>query len=670
MLHVSTLIIWAIFSLFSSCLAHEDSLFTSSITYCASPDVLIVQEFDIQYFRNNQSIAFALAATNRASDLNATANVILNAYGLTPLNYTFDLCNVLQGQLCPLPEYSVKGSAYIPIPSSVELPIPGIAFKIPDLEAVAQVTLRRVETGEVAVCLQSTLSNGWTLRTPIVSATTGVFTLISLIASIFYSFRRPSSSPAVFRTVTAFSYFQHIALSGMLRLNYPLAYIAFTTNFAWSFGLFSKSTAIQKGIERMRSMTGSNLSQTSQSPQEYSDRTLSPYNLFATNNATLDNDTSGHFKEIDIGDFVGGQSTRPVAPEHSFVDPAVVTSDSETLAPGIPVFVNYMNVATGNAFMTTFFTVLFFLICSAFLALVVFCLLKYLKKKRGTRWADQCLQGYRRTVISNGLRILQICILPIFVMCFFQWSLHDNWLCTLLSVFTFLWVLAALFFPLRAAIQVVLSERKTGSEHADDHKHQEREKMIEENPVGAFVGPYRPGRRFFFIIFLLTPFLRSTFVSGARHNGFIQVVGLIVLETLYLISLIVLRPYYTRGADALEIFLSLIRLITTEKLAVDAIPRVGIGIGLAVVWCVGIVVVILNILLWCRITGRKVVEEKNDSVDEIEKGIADATTPNSESASASQSDLSIAQNKEYNRTAAVDDNERTRNTMMVQQNDK
>ncbi|CAG8739040.1 10659_t:CDS:1 [Acaulospora colombiana] len=210
--------------------------------------------------------------------------------------------------------------------------------------------------------------------------------------------------------------------------------------------------------------------------------------------------------------------------------------------------------------------------------------------------------------------------------------------------------------------------------------------MVEEHHVGAFVGPYRPGRRFFFIISLLTPLLRSTFVSGARHNGFIQVVGLIVLETLYLISLIVLRPYYTRGADALEIFLSLTRLITTgaliafvkEKLAVTAIPRVGIGIGLAVVWCVGIVVVIINILvnilpwkkLWCRITGRKHVEENADSVNELEKGTVDATLPNSEAASTGRSDSSIAPHKEHDKTAAVDDNERTRNTMMVQQNDK
>jgi hypothetical protein len=46
--------------------------------------------------------------------------------------------------------YSTTGTVSLPIPPSVQLPIPEIAFKIPDLEAVAQIVLRRVENGEVA----------------------------------------------------------------------------------------------------------------------------------------------------------------------------------------------------------------------------------------------------------------------------------------------------------------------------------------------------------------------------------------------------------------------------------------------------------------------------------------------------------------------------------------
>jgi hypothetical protein len=44
----------------------------------------------------------------------------------------------------------IIGSAFVPIPSSIQLPIPSIAFVVPDLEAVAQLKLIRVETNEVA----------------------------------------------------------------------------------------------------------------------------------------------------------------------------------------------------------------------------------------------------------------------------------------------------------------------------------------------------------------------------------------------------------------------------------------------------------------------------------------------------------------------------------------
>lgn len=78
---------------------------TSSITYCAPPDVFVVQvlsilglpiprmtihcpfkEFDVTYFKANQSIGFTLSATNLASNLNASANILFNAYGMTLVN--------------------------------------------------------------------------------------------------------------------------------------------------------------------------------------------------------------------------------------------------------------------------------------------------------------------------------------------------------------------------------------------------------------------------------------------------------------------------------------------------------------------------------------------------------------------------------------------------------
>jgi hypothetical protein len=186
----------------------------------------------------------------------------------------------------------------------------------------------------------------------------------------------------------------------MLHLNYPSTYIAFSTNFAWSFGLFSKSTFIQNAIESMRAKTGSDLSGDSQAPISYSDRTLSPYNLYAAQN---DENTT----TINIGSFVGGTTAQSAPPAQTSVTPATVTSTSETLSPGIPVYVNQMDVATGNAFMTLFITMLFFLAAFVLLVGATILALRAFKKYRESAWANKYLREIRPILLSNGLRLVR-----------------------------------------------------------------------------------------------------------------------------------------------------------------------------------------------------------------------------------------------------------------------
>lgn len=51
-----------------------------------SNDHCLFKEFDVTYFKANQSIGFTLSATNLASNLNASANIMFNAYGMTLVN--------------------------------------------------------------------------------------------------------------------------------------------------------------------------------------------------------------------------------------------------------------------------------------------------------------------------------------------------------------------------------------------------------------------------------------------------------------------------------------------------------------------------------------------------------------------------------------------------------
>ena len=83
------------------------------------------------------------------ANVNVSANLFLNVYGMHPVNITLDICQLFNGGLCPLPLYVFNGSETITLPSSIKVSsqIPRIAYKIPDLEAFAQLTLTEVGTG-------------------------------------------------------------------------------------------------------------------------------------------------------------------------------------------------------------------------------------------------------------------------------------------------------------------------------------------------------------------------------------------------------------------------------------------------------------------------------------------------------------------------------------------
>lgn len=222
------------------------------------------------------------------------------------------------------------GSGSIPLPQGVDVAshVPSIAYKIPDLEAFAQVTLIDTSTQQVKACVQSTLSNGWSTRQPAVSWATGGLAFLALIACLWYSSAEGSTSLAPQRFIDLMFLYQHIGSTGLLNLNYPVVFTSYTLNFSWALGLFAGSTAIQNAIDSMRRRTGGN-GQAAVGVIETVNRKFSPYN--------------------DV--VVPSPLTR------RFVSPPVeIETSGNSLSAGIPTYTNSLGIAATDAFMSVFFT--------------------------------------------------------------------------------------------------------------------------------------------------------------------------------------------------------------------------------------------------------------------------------------------------------------------------
>lgn len=201
---------------------------------------------------------------------------------------------------------------------------------------------------------------------------------------------------------------------------------------------------------------------------------------------------------------------------------------------------------------------------------------------------------------------------PVVTFSFFQWTLKDSWLSVLLSVILLLPVIG--FISYSAFLAFRWSDFGAWPYHAQ------------------LWGPYRSERHWYFIPLFVALLAKSIFIAFGQAHGKLQVIVLVILEGLLFVSITVLKPYQTRKADILAGYLALVRLVCTglmiaflPSLGVKAIPRVAIGIVIAVIFSVTVVVMFFNTvwnILQPLISRKNHTPSPSDSLDSsaLEKG--------------------------------------------------
>ncbi len=352
------------------------------------------------------SLKYATAAANvmpQEPNVNVSANIFLNVYGMKPVNITLDLCNILKGAICPLPMYNFTGADSIQLPAklAVSQRIPQIAFKIPDLEGYAQLTLTEIKTGKVKACVQATLNNGWSTHQEGVEWTTRIVALAAFLAAFVFSIL-PFGAVIPLRFLELIYLYQSIASSSLLSLNYPSLYRAFTLNFSWSLGLISATNSpVQQGIDRMRYRTGGQLSGIGDSAAVgFVNRKLSPFNnVVQPTPSTSISLSSALFSSSSVSELAktAMRFIQSGEPETIKGDVQTVTADSSNvLQAGVPIYVNLIGIATTNAFMTVFIVSLCLLAISLVIVGSAVAIVRWWKSKNGKHLEFD----YRSFVIS------------------------------------------------------------------------------------------------------------------------------------------------------------------------------------------------------------------------------------------------------------------------------
>ena len=394
-------------------------LYTDSVSYCAEAKAVVVDEFYIAYHQSNQSVTFTFSLEAVESNLNVSANIYINAYGMDLINDTLELCSYFEGVICPLPQVNFTGeraspemtSAKLtcpgfgtyPIPSKYTAKLPGIAFTVPNLEAYARITLIRDGSNEVAACLQATLSNGKSTKQIGVAIGTGVFTLLALLIGLWHTGAVNSPSPAQYRWFDILYLYQTAVATGLLHLNYPLVYSNFIQNFAWSFGLFYSAT-MQSTINKMRAKTGGHLESTAYGDVQYVNRKLSPFNLAVDVNTFESN--------ADFKTYLAGIPEADTFAKRETIPSVVSTNSTTELETGLPVFANSLDISSPNAFDTMFFWFLAFIGIAIAVHVLIFVFVAIFERtgsRRGDNWAVRLRRMWWGFCAGNAFRV--VCVL-------------------------------------------------------------------------------------------------------------------------------------------------------------------------------------------------------------------------------------------------------------------
>ena len=587
----SDLLAWTVLGAIASPIWANDVLKTDGFTTCIDDSAIKVQRLNISFNRATQKVVFDVAGTS-AKEQKVMASLSVSAYGKKVYSKDFNPCEdttkVLQ--LCPIPSGSFAATGEQDIPPQYANQVPSIAFNVPDLEGQAKLELKAVDGGKQLACIESGVVNGKTVNVPAVSyVAAGIAAcalLLSGLSALANSGAAGSHAPTPgFGTVV--TWFQGVAMNGMMSVQYPPVYQHFTKNFAFAGGLFSWK-GMQTSIDEFRRVTGGNLTEdnvfylgnvslvhTSRSKHDTGINAKRGLDLAfpAFEPLLVSRDTAVNVNGNQAGNGTAGNGTESNTKMNHFVH-------------GIQGYVEQLTIPQANTFMTVLlvFAIVIGAIAVSILLfkviLEVWALFaSFPKKLRGFRKRYWGLLG--RTITNLVLLLYGVWTL----YCIFQFTNGDSWAAKLLAgvtlgIFTFLlgfftfriWQLAQRFKKVEGDTSALFEDKETWRKYS------------------LFYDNYKRGYWWLFMPAIVYMFAKGCVIAGGNGHGLTQTAGQLIVESLMLILVLWCRPFVSASGNWINIFIQVVRvlsviciLVFVEELGISQSTKTITGVILVAV---------------------------------------------------------------------------------------
>ncbi|KAL8655818.1 MAG: hypothetical protein Q9210_000659 [Variospora velana] len=583
-----------------------DILKTSGFTSCLDSSDIRVTNLDVEYDRSKGSVKFDVAGTS-AKVQNVTASLTVSAYGKEVYTKDFNPCDEDSrvSQLCPVPAGSFSAEGTQPVTSTYANQIPAIAFNIPDLDGEAKMELKSIDGEQPLACIQSTVNNGKTAELPAVSYIAAGIAAAALLLtglSALGSAGSAGSHPPSPNFGDIIGWFQSIAQNGMLTVSYPPVYRSFSKNFAFSGGLIPWDS-MQSRIDNFRKATGGNLTEDS---VEYLRNSTLVYSRDSKSihERALDSLFGGpvlHTRD-DLSKSVNGTQ----------VGNSTTSSPSDDkithIVQGIQGYVEQLTIPQANTFLTV---LLIFAIVLAAIAVGIL-LFKVILET----WAlfgsfPKKLIGFRKRYWGLLGRTITNLILLLYgvwtLYCVYQFTNGDSWAAKVLAGVTFVIFSAILGFFTFRIWQLARKSKKAEGDTSVLFEDKETWRKY-----SLFYDNYKRGYWWLFIPAIIYMFAKGCVIAAGNGHGLVQTAGQLIVESLMLALLLWNRPYVTKAANWINVFIQVVRvlsvvciLVFVEQLGISQSTKTVTGVVLIAVQSVltvalAILIAVNAIIVCCR----------------------------------------------------------------------
>lgn len=411
------------------------------------------------------------------------------------------------------------------IPDKYASMIPAMAFSVPDISAIATIELKDLDTSVEAACVRADVTNGKTTAVAAVSyvaaAIVGAAAVVGGVSALGAAASgaggaggAAASSPSFTECIT---WFQGMAMNGMLSVNYPPVYRQFTKNFGFSTGLIPW-TAMQQSIDNFRAATGGNLTSDSVTYLQNATLVFADGSTYTPTKRSLFSDSI--LSARDVVTTVNGTD--------SSSDTASATATIEEKVAGIKAYVEELSVPQANTFMTVL------LIIACVIAAIVVAVLAF--KVLLETWAlfasfPTSLTGFRKHYWQTMARLTVQLILALYgvwvLYCIFQFTNGDSWAAKTLAGITLTIFTAVLVF---FAWKISAAAKKLRETDGDvSGLYESKDNWLK---YSMFYENYKKDFWWLFVPAIIYMFAKGCVLAAADGHGLTQTVAQLIIECL------------------------------------------------------------------------------------------------------------------------------------------